>query len=289
MNFTVANHNSATNPNNFIHYDSVEFSDIPQMATSGSCYCACKLKNNYRADNNFDGSVDVLIIDIDEDCTIEQAKVLFKRYEFFIITSKSHQKEKNGIVCDRFRIFFKLDKTINIRQEMEEIYSLFIDKYPFVDTSCRNVSRFFYSSPFEAEVIYNKGIKYKTKIPICVNPMGVEDTNGSKEVSLPKVRGIYVLDEITGLWTNEFNEVLVDDNQNDTTLENKLKGGIALLDKEFYSGNRNNAIFSCACMLLKDGLSEQEVVDFITEENDKRDSISFNEAMYCIKSALRTI
>lgn len=289
MNFTVANHNSAKNPKGFIHYDSVEFSDIPQMVTSGYAYCACKLKDNYRADSNFDGCVDTLIIDVDDSCTIKQAKILFKKYEFFLVTSRNHQKDKHGLVCDRFRLFFNLDKTIHIRQHIEEVYRQFINKYPFVDEKTRNVSRFFFSSSSDAIVLYNKGAKYKTIIPNSVNPMGVESTNDTKEVSLVKYRGIYALSELSGLWVNEYGEVLVDEDNQTNTIENQLKGGEVYLEDNFYKSNRNQSIYNCACMLLRDGIDEQTVVEFLTEQNDKRDSLKFNEVMRCVRSALRTI
>jgi len=287
MNFTVANHNNAKNPNGFVHYQTVEFSDIPQMVMSGYCYCACKLKDEYRVDNNFEGFVDVLIIDIDDSCTIEQAKIIFKQYEYFIVTSKSHQKDKNGLVCDRFRVFLLLDKTIDDRKTMEEVYIGFINKYPFVDVKCKNVSRFFYSSPSDALVFYNKGRKYKTNICHSVNPSGVESKNDTSPISKVTSSEIYRYSELKEMWITDSGLTLEVENQDKK--ENKIKGGITFLDNEFYSGNRNNAMFSCACMLLKDGLDEEEVVKFLVEENEKRDSVKFNEVVQCVRSALRTI
>ena len=143
-----------------MNYNDVEFNDIPSMVLSGCSYCACKLKDEYRLDDNFEGKVDVLIIDVDETCNIDQAKQLFGKYKFYIITTRTHQKEKHGLVCDRFRIFFELSETVDDRKMMEEIYTDFINTYPFIDTSCRNVSRFFYPSPKDAVVIKNDGIKY---------------------------------------------------------------------------------------------------------------------------------
>jgi hypothetical protein len=42
-------------------------------------------------------------------------------------------------------------------------------------------------------------------------------------------------------------------------------------------------------MLLKDGLNEDDVANFLIKENDERDSLKLKEVMTCIKSALRTV
>jgi len=97
MNFTIASHNDKYNAKEFIHYDSVEFENIPEMVTAGYAYASAKFKGNHRLDINYEGYEDVLILDIDEDVTLEQAKIIFKKYTNFIITSKSHQIEKNKI------------------------------------------------------------------------------------------------------------------------------------------------------------------------------------------------
>ena len=284
MNFTVANHASLTTVDGYVNYNDVEFDDIPEMVTSGFNYVACKLKDEVRKDNNFDGYVDVLIIDIDANCTIEQAKALFAKYKFYLITSKSHQKEKNGIVCDRFRMFFRLDKTIHIRQAMEEIYSQFIKIYPFIDTSCRNVSRLYYSSPKDAIIFYNEGCMYPTFIL-----SGVEATKTTKPISEVRLDEIFVYSELKECWINKYGEILVSENNGELNKDAKLKGALTILNNEFYAGNRNHCIFKVACLLVKDGLDEDEIADFLIKENSSRDGLKLNELMQCLKSAFRTV
>jgi len=115
---------------------------------------------------------------------------------------------------------------------------------------------------------------------------GVEDKNNDKRTE-SSPQGIYVYNELLGQYVNEFGEVLENDKIDEK--EGKLKGAITILDNEFYKGNRNNGIFKVACMLLKDGLSEDEIVKFLSDENEKRDSMKFNELVQCIRSAIRTI
>ena len=285
MFFTVATHNDAKNPKNFINYE-VEFEDIKEMVTSGYCYCACKLKDNYRLDENFDGNVDVLILDIDDNCTIEQAKVLFSKYEFFIITSKSHQKDKGGKICDRFRLFLKLDKTVHIRQQAEELYLGFIKTYPFVDVKCKNVSRFFYSSPENALVIYNKGKCYSSYIAHNVTETAQKSTNEVKEVSTLRCDEIYRFNELLGVWQTDSGEVL---SAEVNIEENQLKGILIFLDREFYQGNKGNALFNASCMMKKDGFGDDFIVEYLIKEWERRSSQTdkFRDALLNIKNGLK--
>ena len=77
MNLTISNHSNIKNTSGYKHYNDLEFGDLEEVVKSGFHYVACKLKNEIRNDNNFDGFVDLLILDIDSDCNIEQAKQIF--------------------------------------------------------------------------------------------------------------------------------------------------------------------------------------------------------------------
>ncbi len=157
MNFTVANHNDKYKSSGFIHYDSVEFENIPEMVTAGFAYASGKFKNNHRLDANYEGYEDVLILDIDDKVTLEQAKVLFKKYTNFIITTKSHQVEKNGVIADRYRVFIKLSETLTDAKTRDIFIENIFSAFSFVDGSCKNASRFYYSSPKDAQIFYNEG------------------------------------------------------------------------------------------------------------------------------------
>lgn len=282
MKFTIANHNNEKNPKGFKNYD-VDFIDIPDIVTSGSCYCSCRLKNEYRLDSNFDGGVDVLILDIDDNCNINQAKEIFKVYNHYIITTKSHQKNKNGLVCDKFRVFIELEETIETRDKYNDFIKYIYNLYPFIDQSCKNPSRLFFTSLKDALILKNDGRKMK------VNHIEIKEQPKQKEKKTININyeSVYILNELTGLWVNDFGETLENQSLDDT--EAKLKGASVLLDREFFKGNRNNAMFNCICMLLNDGLNDDIVLNFITAENDIRGKIPFNELMACFKSAKRTI
>ncbi len=284
MYFTVANHNNAKNPNGFVNYE-VEFEDLEDMTTSGCAYCACKLKDEYRLDDNFDGNVDVLVIDIDKVCTLEQAKELFKKYEFYLITTKSHQREKNGEVCDRFRLFFKLDKTIHIREHIENIYSQFIDKFTFIDTSCRNVSRYFYASPSDAIVYHNQGKKYSTNIIIETE---VEIAEQEKPVQYNNPDDIFIYNEITEDWRNSYGDVLEGGN-GELDNEAHLKGIQKYLDEEYTPGNRANCLFQAGIMMLRDGFDENFMIDYLLVEFNKRGGDKQSVAMQQLRNAVKYV
>lgn len=282
MRISIANHNEAKNPKGFINYE-IEFEDIAEKVKSGFCYSACKFKDNYRKDDNYLGCEDVLILDIDDICTIEQAKIIFKNYKFWIITSRNHQKLKNDKVCDRFRIFFLLEEPLNDVDIREFFINNIMERYPFVDTSCRNRSRFYYSSPKDAISIFNDGSIFK------VIPLKFERNKPQpKEIKSINFDDIYILEEMTGIWINSFGETLEIETYENDSIEPKLKGARTLLDNEFYKGNRNNAIFKAVSMLLNDGLETDLILDFITIENDARGGIKFNELMAVYRSALKT-
>lgn len=283
MRLSIANHNNEKNPKGFINYE-INFLDIPLKVKSGFCYSACKFKDNYRLDSNYEGCEDVLILDIDDECNIEQAQKIFSEYHYFIITSKSHQKLKNDKVCDRFRIFIELEETINNFELREKFINNIMDRYSFVDKACKNRSRFYYSSPFDALVLHNKGCKMKI---IDIENTFIH-TETKKEIKSINYDEVYILDFLTGLWVNKYGESLENENTFDN-IESKLKGACVILDNEFYKGNRNNAMFKVISMLLNDGLNDDDILDFITKENEIRGKIGFNELMACFKSAKRNI
>ncbi len=113
--------------------------------------------NNFeRKQKNFKSSR-LIALDIDSGCSIEHAKFLFKDYEFLILTTKSHLKEKNGEINERFRIILVLEKNI---ESLDEFFSLMIylkNKYNFIDKQCLDAARLFFLTE-SINPIFNKGL-----------------------------------------------------------------------------------------------------------------------------------
>ena len=88
--------------------------------------------------------------------TILRFKILFHNYEHYIVTSKSHQKEKNGAKPrDKFHVYFPI-KEVDNPGTLELWLKKLTKKYSFFDRQVKDASRFFYGSP-NAKVFYNKG------------------------------------------------------------------------------------------------------------------------------------
>lgn len=277
----------------FINQEIV-FNELHEIITKGHSYCACKLKNNEREDNNFDGNVDFLILDIDEGCTLEQAIELFKPYKFLLVTTKSHQKEKNGVVCDRFRIFLPLDNIIHIREHMEQLYIDAIRKYPFIDEKCKNVSRLFYASPADALVYRNEGKLHSSKIIYI--PVDLKPKSNSKPKTLPKISkgmGKWIkrnpdafYNDINGYMRNDNGEVLETEG-GDLDEEVKLKGIQKFLDDEYIPGQRAVTLFKASSMMKKDGFDEEFIIDYLLSEFNTRGGDKLSIALSNIKNAFK--
>ena len=114
-------------------------------------------KDGYITDSNYLKEQSLFIIDVDEGLTIDDAKNLFSNLTYLITTTKSHQKFKNGVQCDRFRLILPTVSTFHLEPEvyrdmyMNVINSLGISE---ADSKCRNASRWYYGNK-DGEYWYN--------------------------------------------------------------------------------------------------------------------------------------
>lgn len=82
-------------------------------------------------------------LDFDENVTLAKAQEMFEPYLHVIGTTKSHQKEKNGKVCDRFRVFLKFAHRCVGRDDYEETARYIIKEYG-ADKACKDAARLFW-------------------------------------------------------------------------------------------------------------------------------------------------
>ncbi len=114
-------------------------------------------KDGYINDANYLKEQSLFIIDVDEGLTIEDAKSLFQNITYLITTTKSHQKDKNGVICDRFRLIFPTVSTFHLEPEIyKEMYVNVLNSLgmELADSKCRNASRWYYGNP-DGEHWYN--------------------------------------------------------------------------------------------------------------------------------------
>lgn len=139
------------------------------------------IKNSENWNNH---NQNILILDIDDGLTLSEAKEKFKDYKNIICTTKSHQKDKKGIVCDRFRVILKSknipknDSYFDYMRNLEELY-------PFIDKQVNNKTGAFlgYSN---CEYWYNDGYEFDFDI-LKVNIKKETQKNNYKTFDTPKM------------------------------------------------------------------------------------------------------
>ena len=143
-------------------------------------------KDSYRHNTSW-SSCDMMVLDIDNDgtinCTIEQAKDLFKDYNYLIVTTKSHQLLKNNKLVDRFRVILPLTTTIKDQEIYKNTWYWLANKYPFIDQQCKDFARFYYKSK---DYVYHNVAK--TFDPILENVMPKVFEKPRLELKLTKGR-----------------------------------------------------------------------------------------------------
>lgn len=104
----------------------------------------CIWKSGIRREANFLGAA-WAVLDYDNgELTLEDAMRKFCDMEHVIGTTKSHRKEKNGVVCDRFRVAIRFDKPITkIRVFRFNMWQL-LKRQDEADQACKDGARFFY-------------------------------------------------------------------------------------------------------------------------------------------------
>jgi hypothetical protein len=128
-------------------------------------YSLSTFKDNVRNKENFI-QCEMIGLDFDSGLTLEQAKELFGKYKHIIAPTKSHQKEKNGIVCDRFRVILFLSEPITDNETFESTWYWVADVCPSADRACKDASRYFEPSiSIYSENISDDAILWKPAPP----------------------------------------------------------------------------------------------------------------------------
>jgi hypothetical protein len=131
----------------------IDFNSIAEWVTQEKniCYSPVAFKDGKRNNASTEAYSNLIVMDIDEGMSIDYAKEIFKDYYAIITTTRNHQKEKNGVVSDRFRVILLANKYIfttpkKYKQLMENIQKF----YDFsMDTACFDKAHIYYSNPSE--------------------------------------------------------------------------------------------------------------------------------------------
>lgn len=123
----------------------VEVDSIQEMYSRicKSAWSPILFKDNVRKSENFISS-DFLVLDIDGGFSYDDALIYFSTHDHIIEVTKNHEKVKNGISADRFRIVLPLDKPVFDPATYREMFNKAKTVWPFIDDACKDLARFFY-------------------------------------------------------------------------------------------------------------------------------------------------
>lgn len=132
-----------------VHFHTAQANSLTKLGelVTAVPYSLSTFKDGYRNKANFI-SAEALGIDFDEGFTLAEAEEAFRDYRHIIAPTRSHQKEKNGVVQDRFRVILFLSSPISDAATFESTWFSLAEKWPALDRACKDPSRFFYPSQF---------------------------------------------------------------------------------------------------------------------------------------------
>ena len=141
----------------------VRFENIHRMVKSDRRqYSPFTFKGGLKKSENWSNEKqNILVLDIDDGLSIEESRNIFNGFQYLICTTKSHQKEKRGIICDRYRIILK---AVNI--PVGDDYFIFTNEleliYPFIDKQVNTKTGAFLGYE-ECDYKYYEGKEFECK------------------------------------------------------------------------------------------------------------------------------
>ncbi len=152
------------------HYSEITVFDRAQIGTLEQMTELC-LRHNFspaifkdgkRSLKNFEKAY-CLGMDIDNDgklykgkptplMSLEEAKEEFKDYTHLILPSRSHRKEKDGQVADRYRVILFFTEPITDTDTFYATWEWCKEQWPAIDHQCKDPSRFYYKHSDVASV-----------------------------------------------------------------------------------------------------------------------------------------
>lgn len=195
-------------------------------------------------------------LDFDDGMTLEEAKETFQPFMHVIGTTKSHQKDKRGVVCDRFRVLLKFAKRCTSRDDYEATARYLVRKYK-ADTACVDAGRFFW--PCKDIAVS----KYYGKV------IGIVDSSAEKEKREKFVK------RREQSW-----KTLYPQGQIPAHVQNKLQFGVV-------AGKRNVTCFGIGADLASLGFSESEIISLIQSSAILSNDFTLTEAQKAVRSGMR--
>ena len=251
---------------------SLPFGEFGTILKSKFNYSPFQYRENYRNENNsILTNANCIFLDFDDGLSIDKAKGIFSHLCYVLATTKSHQKEKNGKVCDRFRIVIPCETNISLsKEDYKELMSDIITTHG-ADRACKDIARFYYGYE-NCDVFYNFGDlfdldkameKVKKKKQII------------KEMTKTKERVVNII----------FDGSKIDTLRQISHTDKMLR--LLKFNERFGAGGRNNYLFACAKYLQDSGMTDDEVISEVLWINRQGDGISEEEIKQTIFKSLR--
>ena len=135
----------------------IDFKNIIDIVKSDyRQYSPFVFKDGKKISENWDNSnQNLVILDIDDGLSLNEAKTIFMEYNYLIATTKSHQVDKKGLKCDRFRVIIP-SNNIPIGDDYFKFTEMLEKKYPFIDRQVNTKTGAFLGF-FECDYFYNDG------------------------------------------------------------------------------------------------------------------------------------
>lgn len=257
----------------------VSFDDLFSR-TSYFRYSSAIFENGKRSIENCNGFGNCLIYDVDNDgvvdFTLENALEYFSDIQSLIVTTKSHQKEKNGKVADRFRVVISVDEDISVSVDDYSKYYIHVTEIlgiaEFIDHSCKDAARMYQPNPNQ-EVYYSQSdvVLSEKQLRISFEEKKFLD-NSSREILIDEA-----IPEYSGSKTDYLRSIL-----ETTSLLDLLN-----YDEKFVKGNRNQYLYSAGRYLLDNQLSKNEVRNTLEWINSLKNSLKESELNSTIMRSLK--
>lgn len=225
--------------------------DLIARAVLWGAWSPCIWENGTRSKANFIYS-DFLGLDVDNGLPIDAAAEMFRDTVHIIGTTRNHQREKNGVVADRYRIIIPWERRITCRREFESSLAA-IGKKIDADSSGYDAARMFWPC---------------TSIVSKIDP-GLDLELASVVEPEPPKEYRKRTNEHTG-------EIVLSKN-----IINFLTRGLV------FGEGRNVSVFVTAKELFSCGQSEHEIIDLIKGAPFERKGFPDREIESTVRSAIK--
>lgn len=127
--------------------EALTLGEIAEIVVKSKNWSCGTYEGRHRNLRNF-LSADLIGFDVDNDgkegcvLSLDEAKEIFSEYRHFIVTTPNHQKDKKGIISDRFRVVVELSRSIEDSDEFYATWMTAKNKWPSIDTKCKDPSRY---------------------------------------------------------------------------------------------------------------------------------------------------